>query len=247
MAGTGQAADGGQAAGGGRTADFSAAEMGALAHLYRGEMYQSKIWRTRLDATSNWSIVVTGIALSVTFSSAEASPIPVLLVSWVVVIFLVIEARRYRYYDVFRVRVRVMEINFYGPMLTRRPMSVDNGWSDLLARDYVDVRFHISFMEALGRRIRRNYGYIFAALLGCYLAKILVHPTPIGSLAELWPRAAIGPLPGPAALGFGLVFHGAWIVIALVTLRSQKAVGLPHRGAGPDGLLNVAGGPTTRP
>ncbi|MFY9876097.1 MAG: DUF2270 domain-containing protein, partial [Rhodomicrobium sp.] len=49
---------------------YSAAEIGALAHLYRGEMYQSKIWRNRLDTTSNWAVVITGIALSVSFSHA---------------------------------------------------------------------------------------------------------------------------------------------------------------------------------
>ena len=96
---------------------YSAAEIGALAHLYRGEMYQSKIWRNRLDTTSNWAVVITGIALSVSFSHAEASPIPILLVSWVAAVFLYFESRRYLYYDLFRVRVRVMEINFYGPML----------------------------------------------------------------------------------------------------------------------------------
>ena len=32
---------------------FAAAEIGALAHLYRGE---SKIWRNRLDMTGNWAI-----------------------------------------------------------------------------------------------------------------------------------------------------------------------------------------------
>ena len=47
---------------------FSAAEIGAIAHLYRGEMYRSKIWWTRLDATTNWAVVTTGIALSVVFS-----------------------------------------------------------------------------------------------------------------------------------------------------------------------------------
>ena len=89
---------------------FGAAEIGALAHLYRGEMYQSKIWRNRLDMTGNWAVVITGIALSLSFSNAEASPIPLMLVTWVVVVFLLFEARRYLYYDLFRVRVRVMEI-----------------------------------------------------------------------------------------------------------------------------------------
>jgi uncharacterized membrane protein len=66
-----------------RAEAFGPAEIGALAHLYRGEMYQSKVWRNRLDTTANWAIVITGIALSVTFSNADASPIPILLVSWV--------------------------------------------------------------------------------------------------------------------------------------------------------------------
>jgi uncharacterized membrane protein len=54
---------------------FDSAEMGAIAHLYRGEVYRSTIWRTRLDNTTNWSIVTMGIALSTTFSSPQASPL----------------------------------------------------------------------------------------------------------------------------------------------------------------------------
>jgi uncharacterized membrane protein len=56
--------------------EYSAAEIGALAHLYRGEVYRSTVWRTRLDSTTNWAVVTTGIALSATFSSAEASSCP---------------------------------------------------------------------------------------------------------------------------------------------------------------------------
>jgi uncharacterized membrane protein len=32
---------------------YGAAEVGALAHLYRGEMYRSTVWRTRLDTTNS--------------------------------------------------------------------------------------------------------------------------------------------------------------------------------------------------
>ena len=104
----------------------------------------------RLDTTSNWAVVITGIALSVSFSNAEASPIPILLVGWVAAVFLYFELRRYLYYDLFRVRVRVMEINFYGPMLRGQGITIDNRWNDLLADDYDDLRFHITLMEALG-------------------------------------------------------------------------------------------------
>ncbi|HRW61734.1 MAG TPA: DUF2270 domain-containing protein [Defluviicoccus sp.] len=222
---------------------FGAAEIGALAHLYRGEMYQSKIWRGRLDTTTNWAVVITGIALSAAFTDVNASPMPILLVSWVVVAFLLFEARRYLFYDVFRVRVRVMEINFYGPLLRGEGVRVDNGWNDVLAEDYTDLRFHISLLEAVGRRLRRTYGWIFAAQLGCYLAKILVHPVAATSLADLTERAAIGPISGELALAFGLLFHATWATIAVATLRSQKAVGLPHKRVGPDVILAFAEAP----
>ena len=66
---------------------YNAAEIGALAHLYRGEMYRSTVWRTRLDTTTNWSVVTTGIALSVTFSSVQATPLPVVLISFLLAAF----------------------------------------------------------------------------------------------------------------------------------------------------------------
>ena len=86
------------------TRQFTAAELGAVAHLYRGEVYRSTIWRTRLDNTTNWSVVTLGVALSITFSNATASPVPLLLVGFLVLFFLVLEARRYRYFNVWRAR-----------------------------------------------------------------------------------------------------------------------------------------------
>ena len=71
-----------------QTGTYSADEIGALAHFYRGEMYRSTVWRTRLDTTTNWAIVTTGIALSVTFSSIQATPVPIVLVSFLLAAFL---------------------------------------------------------------------------------------------------------------------------------------------------------------
>ncbi len=50
--------------------EFDPAELGALAHLYRGEVYRSTIWRSRLDQTTNWAVVTTGIALSLTYAES---------------------------------------------------------------------------------------------------------------------------------------------------------------------------------
>lgn len=98
---------------------LNAAEMGAIAHLYRGEVYRSTIWRTRLDTTTNWSVVTLGVALSIAFSSPESSPLPLILVGVLISFFLMLEARRYRYFNVWRARCRWMEVHFYAPLLRR--------------------------------------------------------------------------------------------------------------------------------
>src|ERR1700744_1150900 len=81
---------------------LNAAELGMLAHLYRGEMYRSKIWRTRLDATTNWAVATTGIALSFSFSTRATPPLLVVLGALFFLVFLSMEARRSLYFDIGR-------------------------------------------------------------------------------------------------------------------------------------------------
>ena len=71
-----------------RQPHFNAAEIGALAHLYRGEVYRSTVWRTRARQHHHWAVVTTGIALSATYASVNASPLPLVLVGLLVVVFL---------------------------------------------------------------------------------------------------------------------------------------------------------------
>lgn len=204
---------------------FSAADIGALAHLYRGEVYRSTVWRTRLDATTNWAVVATGIALSVTFSSAQASPLPLALVGLLVAVFLYVESRRYRFFDFWRVRAHVLELHFFGPILRGHGVRFDNGWNEILYQDYRSPHLHITLIEAAGRRLRRNYGWIFAIQVAAYVGKLLIHPEPIASAEDLWARAAVGPVPGQLVLLAGLVFHSTWLTVALVTLRSRRGAG----------------------
>jgi uncharacterized membrane protein len=196
-----------------------------LAHLYRGEMYRSKIWRTRLDATTNWAVATTGIALSVVFSNAGNSPLPLVLVTLMSLVFLSIEARRYRYFDIWRTRVRILETGMYGPILRGEGVRIDSGWNQELARDYEKLRFHISFWEAMGRRLRRNYSFMFAVQALSYVAKLCIHPTAIRSLEDLWQHAAIGPIPGQVALTCGFLFYAGLFALATFTLKGQRAVG----------------------
>jgi len=219
---------------------FDAAEIGALAHLYRGELYRSTVWRTRLDATTNWAVVSTGLALSLTFSDASASPLPLVLVGLLVAVFLHTEARRYRFFDFWRVRAHILETQFFGPILLGRGVQVGNGWNEVLYEDYQRPRLHIAYPDALGRRLRRNYGWIFAIQAVSYAGKLLIHPEPIASLDQLWARATIGPVPGQIVLLAGVAFHASWMAIAVLTLKSGRGRGqtraLPER----DRVLELA-------
>jgi len=201
--------------------DFRDAEIGALAHLYRGEVYRSTVWRTRLDTSTNWAVVTTGIALSATFSSAGASPLPMVLVGLIVSVFLLFEARRYRYFNVWRARARLLETDFYAPLIRGEGVRLDSGWTELLAKDYREPRYHIGFARAIGRRLRRTYAWIFVIQAIAYYGKLAIHPVPLVTLADLWERAAIGPIPGYLVVIAGVLFHGGWAVLAFATLRIE--------------------------
>ncbi len=206
---------------------FTPAEVGALAHLYRGEVYRSTIWRTRLDTTTNWAVVTLGVALSISYSSPTASPLPLVLVGVLIMFFVVLESRRYRYFNVWRARARWLEKHVYAPMLQDGDLHLERGWQETLARDYWTPSYHIDFLTALGRRIRRNYLWILIIQAVSYLGKLAVHPTTVTSLDELLDRAAVGPIPGTVMLLAGLLYIASWIAIALITHYIDRS---RHRG-----------------
>lgn len=198
------------------------AEAGALAHLYRAEVYRSTIWRQRLDMTTNWAVVSTGIALSVSFATANASPLPIVLVGLLSVMFLILEARRYRYFTVWKFRARLLELAVYVPILQGKGVSIPQDQGSPLSEDYLAPQFRISALRAIGRRLRRNYGWIFGIQGLAYFAKIAIHPQDAQTFGEFVYRAHIGQVPGWLAILSGAVFHITWISIAFYTWRQEK-------------------------
>jgi uncharacterized membrane protein len=213
----------------GARSNFESSEITALAHLYRGEVYRSTIWRTRLDQTTNWAVVTTGVALSITYAGPDASPLPLILLGLLVTVFLLFEARRYRYFNVWRARCRLLESDVFVPMLRGQGVTMDGKWNTLLADDYARPHFHISYMRSVGRRLRKNYAYILAVQAIAYFGKLAIHPTPITNVGEFFDRAAVGPLPGWVVVLAGVVFHGIWVVIAIVTLQIEQRSRTAHR------------------
>jgi uncharacterized membrane protein len=157
--------------------------------------------------------------------------------------FLYIEARRYRFFDFWRMRAHVLEVYFFGPILRGHGVQVENGWNEILYQDYRAPNLHITYAEAVGRRLRHNYGWIFAIQVTAYIGKLLIHPVPVASLEEFWMRAAIGPIPGQFVLLAGLAFHATWITIAIATYRGRRGAGRARpQNSERDRLLDLARG-----
>jgi uncharacterized membrane protein len=198
------------------------AKITAIAHLYRAEVYRSAVWRVRFDNTTNWAVVTTGIAISVSFSSSAASPLPLVLVGLLVAFFLLVEARRFRHFEVWRTRARLLERRFYAPLLRGQKELLDPASSQYLAEDYETPHHRMSYVRAIGRRLRYNYGWIFLIQALAYYGKLSIHPQPLTTLSELWERAAIGPFPGQAVVCAGILFHGSWAAFAVFTMQLER-------------------------
>ena len=202
--------------------DFST----AMIHLYRAESARSDGWRRRLDTTTNWAVVT--MAASITFALGGEDPqrhAVLLLNSILVTFFLVIEARRYRYYDVLQTRARLLESDFFAPILWPEGPRCNPNWEQWLATDLRHPNFHISFVEALGWRLRRNYGWLYAVLLVAWLVKITCYPEGITSLQEFFDRAALGPVPGWVTVLVGVLFNGTLIALGFLTRSLHHASG----------------------
>src|SRR5687767_15964843 len=106
----------------------------AMVHYYRAEVARMSSWRDRLDRTSNWAITVVAAMLSVSLSTPTAHHGVLLFAMVLVLLLLVIEARRYRFFDVYRNRVRRMERNYYAQIFAPEEGTTDE-WIHKLGDD----------------------------------------------------------------------------------------------------------------
>lgn len=196
----------------------------AMAHFYRGEIQRANTWRVRLDATTNWAIVTTAAVTSFALAAPLYSHAVLLINALLVLIFLWIEARRYRYFELFSYRVRLLETDFFAAMLVP-PFHPSPDWAETLATSLLRPRFPISNREAIGRRLRRNYLALLGVLLMVWLFKLFSQPEPATSLSELITRAAIGPIPGRWVMGLVCAAAAGLILLAVSTSTLQEAAG----------------------
>jgi uncharacterized membrane protein len=196
-----------------------------MAHFYRGEVQRSNTWRTRLDTTTYWAVLTAGATLSFTFSSPLSPHFVIPINSILVTVFLVMEARRYRYYEIWASRVRVIETGYLAPMLAPGNVPQDEDWASHLANDLLTPNFTISVWEAIGRRLRRNYLWIFLLLALSWNLKVYLHPVAADSFQLFLQRATVGLVPGWIVFIIGFIFNVAIFSFALFTIRLREATG----------------------
>jgi uncharacterized membrane protein len=182
----------------------------SMAHLYRGEVHRMTRWRERLDQTTNWAVTVIAAILTWAFTSPD-NPHYLVLVGMVALgVFLGIEAHRYRGFDVWRHRVRLIQENVWAHGLDPSNALDDPEWRRELACDYRNPTLKVSFEEALAHRLRRVYLALFSVVLGAWVIRI----TAFAPTAD-WPAsAAIGQIPGAIVTGTVVLAYLAGVAVA---------------------------------
>ncbi len=197
----------------------------AMIHFYRGEVQRSNTWRNRLDTTTNWAVITAGATLSFVFSSPHNPHFVIPINSLLVVIFLLMEARRYRYYEIWSSRVRILETGYFARLLSPETRPSDEAWAEHLAGDLMTPHFTITEWEAVGRRLRRNYLWIFALLALSWNLKVYLSPLPARDFDAFIERAQVGLVPGWIVFVVGVLFNAAIAIFAIGTVRLREATG----------------------
>ena len=195
-------------------------EQEAFANLtgdfYRGEVERTASWRGRLDQTTNWAVVVVAAILTWAFTSADNPHYVILIGVFGVTAFLVMEANRYREYDVWRNRVRVLQTDLYAEMYSP---SSDGGsdWQTVLADGLRDPTFGLTFREALTHRLRRSYLALLLLLLAAWIARVTAFEA-----SESWTETAsiLGISGAIVATVVGLFYAVLVLVPGAVTPRT---------------------------
>ena len=192
----------------------------AMSHFYRGEMGRIMVWRQRLDVTTNWAITSSTAIITIAFSTREVPHIIFFFNLAIVWVLLWIEARRYRFYDAFRARVRMLEAHFLVPMVMENREMLQGEWKKLVCEDLILPCFKISKLEAVGRRLKRNYMFIFILILVAWITKIFLHaPMAMDSLVGFYHALRVGHIPS-WLVAFILV--GTFLIVITITIYVSK-------------------------
>jgi uncharacterized membrane protein len=101
-------------------------------------------------------------------------------------LFLWMESRRFRSYEMIRTRVRLLEQGFYVAALGGEPLE---NWHQALIESLRKPAQAVTYLQAFSVRVRRNYLWLIAVVHLAWLVKV--------DLGGPFPDVAVvGPIPG---------------------------------------------------
>lgn len=189
-----------------------------LAHYYRAMVGRADIWRTRMDATTNWAIGATAAVVSFALGDASTPHFVVFIAALLTLSFLFLEARRLTFYHLWQQRVLLLEEGLIRPVVSPGTGEAEPDF-DLASELGVHLGRTIPSMpisKAVARRLRRIYLYLFGVQMLAWILKLSMVDPPSRSLGELVSGANIGVIPGEfffMTLGLGYLLT---IVFAFV-------------------------------
>ncbi|MFC4450975.1 DUF2270 domain-containing protein [Halorussus aquaticus] len=205
---------------GGEFAEDPSDAISLLGHFYRGQMDRVTTWRGRLDQTSYWAVTIIAALLTWVFSS-PGNPHYILLIGMgAMVVFLAVETRRYRAYDVWRERVRLLEQNLFAEMFDPETDLTHDDWRRRISEDLLDPAVKTRPFTALSRRLRRIYYPLLLVLLAAWVARVTVFQP-----KQTWRETAgVFGVPGSAVVAGVAVFY--------LAATAAVVYGVVQRGGG---------------
>lgn len=177
-------------------------------------------WRERFDTTTHWAIIATTGIITFGWTNPGSGHFLFLISNVVLYLLLSIEARRYRFYDAYRARVRILEAHFIFPVVTQSPKHLEGDWRRSLGADMLIPSFKIGYMEALSRRFNRNYIWLFGVTLITWTGQ-----TFLNGFGTFDSNALTVPAPPIGFVVFIAAFYIYLTVVAIRGFRCRRASG----------------------
>jgi uncharacterized membrane protein len=141
-----------------------------------------------------------------------------------------VEARRYRFFDVYRSRVRQFERHYFAEIFSPAGTGADANWIKAIGQSLREPEFNVTLTEAIGRRLRRNYIWMYIIVLLAWILKLTspklqaegVRFDYVATLESIVASAALGPLHGWVIL---LLVAAFYLWLAAATLRPSRKAG----------------------
>jgi uncharacterized membrane protein len=135
-----------------------------------------------------------------------------------------IEARRYRFFDVSRRRVRLLERNYYARLFGGSDQEAQSDWRAQLASDLRFPRHSLTLVQAMATRLRRNYNWIYLVLLVSWWLKVttmVLNPRTgeaefVHSVGQLVGHASVSYIPGWFVLPAVVLFTGVLLLLSVL-------------------------------